>query len=304
MGALPGCGGAIVIVTQYVSGRLGFASVVAVLCSTMGDAAFLLLARKPETALFIYALSMSAGIILGYLVEVIHGRNFLRHRLKEPPRKSSLDNFCGMPSRMSPLRIPWLVLMIPGLALGIGNAFQADTDLWFGPLSEYEPTMLYGFTGGMLSIFMWVLAPNSGPSVTNLSCYASGSHPYKCLIDRVAVDTNFVLVWVITAFLLYELALLWLGLDLKSLFYSWEPLLPLIATLAGFIPGCGPQILVTTMYLNGLIPLSAQIGNAISNDGDALFPAIALAPKAAVLATLYTAIPALLLSYSGLFIVE
>ena len=65
-----------------------------------------------------------------------------------------------------------------------------------------------------------------------------------------------------------------------------------MAIFFGFLPGCGPQIVVTTFYLNGFIPLSAEIGNAISNDGDALFPAIALAPKAAVIATLYSAIPA------------
>ena len=40
LGALPGCGGAIIVVTQYVTGRLSFGSVVAVLTATMGDAAF------------------------------------------------------------------------------------------------------------------------------------------------------------------------------------------------------------------------------------------------------------------------
>ncbi|MGB1399971.1 MAG: putative manganese transporter, partial [Candidatus Puniceispirillaceae bacterium] len=55
-------------------------------------------------------------------------------------------------------------------------------------------------------------------------------------------------------------------------------------------------------YLSGYLPLSAQIGNAISNDGDALFPAIALAPGAAVMATLYSAIPALLISYGWFFL--
>ena len=42
---------------------------------------------------------------------------------------------------------------------------------------------------------------------------------------------------------------------------------------------------MTTLYVNGVIPFSAQLANAISNDGDALFPAIAIAPKAAILAT-------------------
>ena len=58
------------------------------------------------------------------------------------------------------------------------------------------------------------------------------------------------------------------------------------------------------MYLSGIIPLSAQIGNAISNDGDALFPAIAIAPRVAIVATLYSAVPALLISYGWLFMVE
>ena len=57
-------------------------------------------------------------------------------------------------------------------------------------------------------------------------------------------------------------------------------------------------------WLNGFIPFSAEIGNAISNDGDALFPAIALAPKAAIIATIYSAIPAIIVSYSYMILFE
>ena len=91
------------------------------------------------------------------------------------------------------------------------------------------------------------------------------------------------------------------NIDLKLFFDLWLPLVPLVAIFFGFLPGCGPQIVVATFYLNGFIPLSAELGNAISNDGDALFPAIALAPKAAVLATIYSAIPAIIVAY-GYFI--
>jgi hypothetical protein len=45
------------------------------------------------------------------------------------------------------------------------------------------------------------------------------------------------------------------------------------------------------------LPFAALIGNAISNDGDALFPAIALNPRAALIATGYSAIPALVVAY-------
>ena len=74
-----------------------------------------------------------------------------------------------------------------------------------------------------------------------------------------------------------------------------------MAIAVGFIPGCGPQIVTTSLYLNGAVPLSAQLGNAISNDGDALFPAIAKAPKAAALATLFSAVPAVIASAMVVF---
>ena len=62
--------------------------------------------------------------------------------------------------------------------------------------------------------------------------------------------------------------------------------------------------MVATFYLNGYIPLSAELGNAISNDGDALFPAIALAPKAAIIATIYSAVPAIIVAYGYMFLFE
>ena len=72
LGALPGCGGAIVVVTQYIQGRISFGSLVAVLTATMGDAAFLLLAREPMTGIFIFGLGAAAGTITGYIVDRIH----------------------------------------------------------------------------------------------------------------------------------------------------------------------------------------------------------------------------------------
>ena len=71
LGALPGCGGAIIVVTRYVSGSLSFGSVLATLTATMGDAAFLLIAREPTTGLFIMGLGLIVGTITGYVVDKI-----------------------------------------------------------------------------------------------------------------------------------------------------------------------------------------------------------------------------------------
>ena len=70
LGAIPGCGGAIIVVTQYIQGRISFGSLVAVLTSTMGDAAFLLLAIEPSTGLLIFSLGIIVGTFSGYLVDI------------------------------------------------------------------------------------------------------------------------------------------------------------------------------------------------------------------------------------------
>ena len=106
---------------------------------------------------------------------------------------------------------------------------------------------------------------------------------------------------VIAAYLGYNYIVTLFGFDLEAAFSSVAVLLPLIGILIGFIPGCGPQVLVTTLYINGLVPFAALLGNAISNDGDALFPAIALNPKAAMVATLVSGIPAVLMAYGFYF---
>lgn len=301
MGAMPGCGGAIIVITQYVSGNLSFAAVVAVLCSTMGDAAFLLLAQAPEKAALVYLVCFISGNAMGYLVHFIHGRKFLMHETECNPR---LVRAFEPNPHIRFFYYPWALWMIPGFILGVGNAFQVDTDIWFGSFSAYHPTQWIGVMGALLCILVWACSRNAGPSLSNLSGKRTDKHGLRIHLERVMIDTNFVTVWVVMAFLTYNLFLHFTGFDLKEFFAVWQPLMPLVGILIGFIPGCGPQIIVTSLYLQGLIPLSAQLGNAISNDGDALFPAIALAPKAAFLATLYTAVPALIVAYLWYFLFE
>lgn len=69
LGATPGCGGAVIVVAAYSSGNVGFGAVVATLTATMGDAAFLLIAIRPEAALVVLPLSFTVGIVAGWIVD-------------------------------------------------------------------------------------------------------------------------------------------------------------------------------------------------------------------------------------------
>ena len=294
LGALPGCGGAIIVLTQYSRGKVSFGSVVATLTATMGDAAFLLIAKEPKIGLFIMLIGFFVGFVSGILVNLIHKKNFMKMngcdviKLNSKPSKYKTSKS---------LDFIWIVLIIPGIFFGVLTAFQIDLDLYFANKFIENPITFFGFFAGSLCFIMWIL-----PIISGFRYTPSGSD--EKIVRRTVSDTNFITGWVILAFLAYELTVHLGEFDLEAIFKSYYFFIPLIAILIGFLPGCGPQILVTTLYLNGIIPLSAQIGNAIANDGDALFPAIALHPKAAFIATIYSGIPAIIVSYSYFFIFE
>ena len=288
LGAIPGCGGAIIIVTQYLQGNITFGCLVAVLTSTMGDAAFLILAKQPASALLIFLICMVVGIVTGFLIDYIIPNKYSKTNI------SKLNLKLGEIQNKNHLFLYkfWLVIFIPGSILGILGQFQINLE----KILNFDINYFLGFSATLLAMFIWSINPFSDKAI---------SVDTSRNIQSKSIDmTNFVTVWVVVGFLFFDLGMYFTGIDFKKLFDVMLPLTPFLAIFVGFIPGCGPQILTATLYLNGYIPFSAEIGNAISNDGDALFPAIAICPKEAILATVYSAIPAIIVAYSYFFLFE
>ncbi len=71
LGAIPGCIDAFFIVSLYSHGLVGFGALAAVMLSTAGDEAFIMLAMIPETALLIFFICFVLGIVGGFLAEKI-----------------------------------------------------------------------------------------------------------------------------------------------------------------------------------------------------------------------------------------
>lgn len=296
LGALPGCGGAIIVVTQFTRGYASFGAFISVLVATMGDAAFLLIARDPKSFLIVISISLVAGTLTGMIVDKVHGSDFLAVEKSDVVEElncfqTSEFSFAGLNFSYK----VWVGMVAVGLIAGVFLAFLIDTDDYLGAFGAYQPTVWFGFFGALLSVSLWAF---SKKPTRNIGADSSFEDP---LAIRVVKDTNFVTGWVVVAFLLFEISVTFGGFEIGEMFKGWLMLTPLIAILVGFIPGCGPQIVVASLYLAGAIPFSAQLANSIANDGDALFPALALAPRAALLATIYSAVPAILIGYGWMF---
>lgn len=296
LGALPGCGGAIIVVTQFTKGQASFGAIVAVLTATMGDAAFLLLATRPTEGLLIMGIGLVVGTFSGLLVNTIHKKDFLRPTAQEQKHQIKI-----LSTNIIKISKPvWMIAIIPSLIIAFLIAFNID----FSQFGKYTNTTIsiFGAAMALFVVTIWAFS-SKGESYQEVTSEDDACNPTSKII-KVLQDTHFVTAWVVASFMLFEILVNIAGLDLKTWFVHYAYLAPLIAVLIGFLPGCGPQIIVTTLYIQGIIPFSALAGNAISNDGDALFPAIAMAPKAAVIATLYTSIPALAVGYGLYFFAE
>ncbi|CAM3616324.1 putative manganese transporter [Vibrio aquimaris] len=306
LGALPGCGGAIIVTTQFVSGKVGFGAIVAVLTSTMGDAAFLLIASKPDIGVLVVSIGIVVGCLSGWVVNAIHADDFLRP-LNQDTRESSQiclshsNQHSSFEKKAINLQGAfWRWLIVPATVVALLGSFQIDINQLLA-----LPSKTIEWLGAILiviSMLLWSLTKEIKDyrSTVSEDTKTVTSHP----LQKAAQDTNFVTAWVIVAFMSFELLTALGDIDLASSFSGWGVWMPLVGLAVGILPGCGPQILVTSLYISGAVPLSTQLANAISNDGDALFPAIALAPRAALAATFYSAIPALIVGYSYYFMFE
>ncbi|EOX1607448.1 putative manganese transporter [Vibrio cholerae] len=304
LGALPGCGGAIVVTTQFVSGKVGFGALVAVLTATMGDAAFLLLASQPVTGLYVIGIGVVTGCITGLVINALHRDDFMRPALTKLSNKLR-TSCCSATSAVSFKAINlqglfWKYLLLPASLVAFASSFQIDINQVLS-----LPEMSIEWIGALLavsSMLLWALTQEieDYQSTVSEDDKIRTSHP----MQKAAQDTNFVSAWVIIAFLAFELTLHFTGFEIGANWGNWGVWMPALGIMIGLLPGCGPQILVTSLYLSGALPFSAQLSNAISNDGDALFPAIALAPKAALMATLYSSIPAAIVGYGYFWLFE
>ncbi len=160
-----------------------------------------------------------------------------------------------------------------------------------------------GVVGTLLSLALFL----AGKQFLAATAHEEQEHKLYSLKESLihsGGEVAFVGTWVFVAYLLYEILLFLVGGDdaLARFMMSAGFTSVIVGAMIGLIPGCGPQVIFVTLFSKGMIPFSALLANSISQDGDALFPLIALHRPSALRATLITTIPALLVGGAAYFI--
>lgn len=193
--------------------------------------------------------------------------------------------------------IYWIIISI-GLILGIALLFQVDVNRLFIP----NLGAIIGIGGTFFSIVLMIMAKKFLQDETHEEAELKVMSLKETLIHS-AQETAFVATWVYVAYLVYEFGVFALGggnygvgeAIMTEVMTSAGLMAVIIGALIGLIPGCGPQVIFVALFTKGMIPFAALLANAISQDGDALFPLLAIDRRSSLWATVITTIPAIIL---------
>lgn len=329
LGLIPGCGGAILVMPLYVRRNVSFGTVVAALIATAGDSAFVLISKDIKSFIFLSLISFVVAVVSGCLVDRFGiGKKYLANTKKLnidieskcvgckkdfqvkhlgheegdeidkilhcKAKHHQHKNTLGYKITHRGYLFYWIFLGI-GLVFGISNIFQVGlaNDLWL------KVVLYFGLLGTLISIVLMLAGKKYFSDDTHEEVELKLMSFKETLIHN-AEETAFVGVWVFVAYLAFGFFTSFVGEESLMLFTGLGAVL--LASFLGIIPGCGVQIIFASLYVKGLFPFAALLAHGISQDGDALFPLLAMDKKASFVATVITTIIALLVGGAWYFL--
>ncbi|WP_205474043.1 putative manganese transporter [Nocardioides sp. SYSU D00038] len=295
----PGCGGAIVVMALYSRGAVSYGAAVAALVATMGDASWVLLAADPLLTLQLKMLLLVVGSATGYVVDACGVQPRRSHPpVPAPPRvpvttapvvaAPTLQSVLPTVGAGSRLAAVGALPVLLWLSLGAGATLSVPVTFQLTVAGDLY--LVVGVLGATLAAVAFALGRGRLADDDTRSAFPTSMAQ---VLRHGGHEVAFVTVWVAAAYVAWSLLTHLTGFDGSQL-----PVLGaagvVVGALVGLIPGCAVQIVFTGIFLAGGMPVSTLVANTISQDGDALLPLLALEHRSALLATVITTVPALL----------
>lgn len=242
--AVPGCAGSVTMSRLYTAGTISAATLFAAHLSTMGDAAFVLWAGKPLETLGLTAIVFVVGALIGTVVQA--------RRTSAPAELLRSDEACETPTALPlPAATLWIGLLAVAIIFGV---LGGTVSLW---ISAIAAALLF-----LLSIAVPRIPRSQGVPTRAIARAISATVP----------DAAEITAWVVAADVLFTIVNA-LGGGVVAHFLHGNVFVDvMLAAIIGLIPGCGPQIVVATLFVKGDLPFAALLANTLSQHGDAIFP--------------------------------
>lgn len=280
LGSTPGCLGSFLNVSFYIHGLLSFGALVGGMIATSGDEAFVMLALFPEKALLLFGILFIAGIILGWLSDLIADKlNIKPCQECQLQKVHTIETFRSVDKSQLVshyLKISWKrAVLLVGISLILLS-------------------LLLGYAGSQ----SWDWKRITMVALTVIAAAIIGSVPDHYLHEHIWAHLIKKHIW--RVFLWSFSALLFVGVGLK--FWNVDAFIKahmvwvlLIAVLMGIIPESGPHMIFAVMFAKGVIPFSVLLASSIVQDGHGMLPLLSYTIKDSLLVKIFNFVFGLLI---------
>ncbi len=265
LGCLPGCLGSFLSVTFYIRGMLGFGAIVGCFVASSGDAAFVMLAQMPKTAVLLFGILFVLGVVYGFIsdklarklkiVPYAECRHEAHHLSEQDCRTWPEQGLGAQLIKMHPLRIVYLLVMLVAGTTVILGVIGPDEWNWI------RIAILVLLAAGLfviISVPDHYLVEHIGHHITRHHLPRIFAWTLGALVLLGVVEHFFDLHEIISGHLIWILVL---------------------AALIGVIPDSGPHLLFVFLFVQGTIPFSILLTSAIVQDGHGMLPLLSVSVR-------------------------
>ena len=298
LGIIPGCMGGFAAVSMYSHKLLSFGSLIAMMISSSGDEAFIMLAMIPKQALLLMAILFVVAILAGLLVDRFTNPRTHHHhegcedgyQIHEEEsvsvEKSSFQNMKHASAERIALLLG-VILFIVALAFGILEHEHEETaHTQLNIFNENWMNLIFA----VVSLFVvWFIA--TAPE------HLIKEHLWEHIIRKHFLS---IFLWTFGALLIIQIGLHYF--DIETLISNNIPWMILLAVLIGIIPESGPHLLFVTLFATGTVPFSVLLASSISQDGHASLPLLAESKRSFIKAKIVNALVAAIVGYLCYFV--
>jgi len=264
LGSTPGCLGAFMSVSFYVRGLISFGAITGCMVATSGDAAFVMLAMFPRTALLLFGILFALGVFAAGLADLFGKKAGLKACEECELADLHTEDAKAVPlSRAIAENIRYMsVHRLVMLALILATLYSiAAGYIWH----EAQGWMRYTFFLTLSLLFLIILAVREHYLNEHMWEHIFKGHLWK------------IFLWTFAALAAIGIGTEYLGIgEIVAGNLLWVLLL---AALIGLIPDSGPHLVFVSMFAQGLIPFSVLLTSSIVQDGHGILPLLSYSAK-------------------------
>ena len=318
LGLVPGCIGGFATVSLYTHRLLSIGALVAMMISSSGDEAFVIMAMMPKEAVVLFAILFAISIITGLVTDFIifrkpqedlcpddfeiHDTDTHSHeRIPSLMRKESYRAMLK-PSKERIAILVGIACFIAAVIMGIlacGHEHTADcchvhghvhshhhSDATLNILNEKSINIMFAIIS-IITLFFTAVANE----------HFIKEHIWKHVIKRHMVS---IFLWTFGTLLICNIGMQYL--DVAHWINNNMAFVILLAVLVGIIPESGPHLVFVTLFAQGVLPFYVLLVNSIVQDGHSALPLLAESKMSFAKAKLINIAVGLLIGYTCLIL--